>query len=230
MHASIAVILSVIASCSSLYAQVKMTSIPERVKKFGYTTDAEKVRNEKLGINHLYTDTTSDLHYRISDSWQIIEVWKKDTLVEGQVINFIKTYVPYEKREKEEAKLISNRIPLSADTAQLIFNAFGLLDDIADMEQLRGWVSGLHGHTYAIESSSPTTFDLRCYWSPNAQSDSAAFKKDISDFVGLLYNRLNLYRHYTAFINNLPPGNYTDGYIHISVGKKTYTYRKRRKP
>lgn len=212
-----------------LFGQTKTLNIPDRItknKNWDYTI-YEKQRSIDFNIKLLSLDTTVDHVYRLSDSRQIIEVWKKDAFYGGQIVNFTKTYVDYEDRDKKESELLYNKVTLPTDTAEIIFNRFKGLDSIPDMNKIKGWGVGFDGVTYSIESSTKETYSIKSYWTPTAQNDTVPHKKEINSFINFIYKDLNLYRHYQEFINTLPNGSYTDGFINMSiVGRKKIKKKK----
>ena len=202
-----------------LSGQTKTINIPERVsnnKNWDYI-QFEKQRSADFDMRLLSSDTSFDEFYRISNSRQIIEVWKIDTIYSGQIINFTRTKVAYEDREKVKSVLVYNKVGLLSDIAKNIFDKFKSLDSIPDMDKIKGWGIGFDGVTYSIESSTKKEYSLKSYWTPTAQNDSILYINEIISFVDYIYNYLNLHRHYEIFTSNLPNGSYTDGFINMTI-------------
>lgn len=109
---------------------------------------------------------------------------------------------------------------LTVDTAKIIFSKFKNLDSVPDMEKINGWHRGMDGISYLVEYSTKKSYFFRSYWTPKAQGENVPYKKEILNFIQFIDDDLNIKRHYDAFINTLPPGNYTDGFFNISIGKK----------
>src|SRR5574337_2158029 len=130
------------------HAQAKKQDIPERVTKWEDYTAREKQTCNDFNIVQLSTDTAYDQFYRLSNSRQIIEVWRKDSVYGGEVIDFTRTYVDYKDRSWKRSKLIFDKVNLPADTAKIIFYRFKLLDSIPDMDKIKNWEMGCDGETY----------------------------------------------------------------------------------
>lgn len=225
----ILIILAIICVPTILLGQIKSVSIPDRItnnKNWDYT-QFEKQKSADFEIKLLSSDTSFDEFYRLSDSRQIIEVWRINTNYGGQVINFTRTYVDYEEREKKKSELIYNKVGLSADTAKIIFDKFKSLDSIPDMDKIKGWGIGIDGVTYSIESSTKKSYVLKSYWTPTAQKDSTHYKNEIISFVDYIYKDLNLYHHYEIFTSNLPNGSYTDGFVNMTIVGRKKTKKKK---
>jgi hypothetical protein len=212
-----------------LLGQVKSMNIPDRKtnnKNWDYT-QFEKQISANFDIKLLSSDISFDEFYRLSNSRQIIEVWKIDTIYGGQIINFTRTYVDHEDRERIKSKLIYDKVGFPADTSKIIFDKFKSLDSIPDMDKINGWTDGFDGETYSIESSTKKEYSLKSYWSPTAQEDSILYKNEIISFVDYIYKELNLYRHYKIFTSNLPNGSYVVGFAKMTiVGRKKTKKRK----
>jgi hypothetical protein len=180
-----------------------------------------------LDVKLLSQDTSFDTTYRLSNSRQIIEVVKVGNAYSGQVISFTRTYVEYDKKEKEKSKLLCSKVSFSADTSEIIFNAFKRLESIPDMDKIESWSMGEDGVTYSIERATKDYYSVRSYWTPSVQNDSVPYKNEIVSLIRFLKEDLKIYRHYEAFVDQLPSGNYTDGFISMSVMKARKSKKKR---
>lgn len=149
-----------------------------------------------------------------------------DTIYGGQIINFTRTYVDYEHREKIKSELVFNKLGLSSDTAKIIFSKFKSLDSIPDGDKIKGWGIGFDGVTYSIESATKKEYSLKSYWTPTAQKDSTLYKNEIISFVDYIYKDLNLYRYYEIFTSTLPNGSYTDGFVNMTIVGRKKTKKK----
>lgn len=221
--------MTILSVPTILFGQTKTIIIPERIsnnKNWDYP-QFEKRRSADFNIKLLSSDTTFDEFYRLSDSRQIIEVWKVDTNYGGQVINFTRTYVDYEDREKKKSEIVYNKVGLTADTAKIIFSKFKSLDSIPDIDKIKGWGIGFDGVTYSIESSTKKEYSLKSYWTPTAQNDTVPHRNEIISFTNFMYKDLNLYRHYEAFTSSLPNGSYTDGFVNMTIVGRKKTKKKK---
>ena len=229
MKNNLIIILTIFFIPIILFGQTKSLNIPDRItnNKNRVFTVFEKQKSIDFNIKLLSSDTSFDQFYRLSYSRQIIEVWKTDTLYSGQVINFTRSYVNYKDKDRKKSELFYNKINLPLDTAEIIFNRFKCLDAIPDMDKIKGWGIGCDGVTFSIESSTKKEYSLKSYWTPSAQEDSTLYKYEIISLVDFIYKDLNLYRHYNKFIETLPNGSYTDGFINMSiVGRKKVKKKK----
>lgn len=225
----VVIILTILSVPTILLGQVKIINIPDRIinnKNWDYKQD-EKQRSTDFNMKLLSVDTSCGEFYRLSGSRQIIEVWKIDTIYGGQVINYTRTYVDHENREKKKSELVYNKISMTADTAKIIFSKFKSLDSIPDMDKIKGWGVGFDGVTYSIESSTKKEYVLKSYWTPTAQNDTVPYKNEIISFTNFMYNDLNLYRHYKVFTNTLPNGSYTDGFVNMTIVGRKKTKKKK---
>lgn len=222
-------ILTIFSIPTYFLGQGKSIYIPDRItnnKNWDYN-QFEYQKSVNFGIKLLSSDTSFDGFYRISTSCQMIEVWKIDTVYGGQVINFTRTSVDDDEREKIKSELIYNKVSLLADTAQMIFSKFKNLDSIPDMSKIKGWGIGFDGVTYSIERSSKKEYHVKSYWTPTAQADSIMYKSEIISFIEYIYKDLNLYRHYEEFTSNLPYGSYTDGFTNLLIHRNKQKIRRK---
>ena len=191
----------------------------EKIRGLSYD-GYEKRKCNYFNIKQLSKDTSSIITYRISDGRQIIEVSKSGSNYNGFVISHTFTYVEYDKRDKLKEKIKFNKTPITSDTSKIVFEMFSLLDSIPDMEKIKNWNRGFDGVLYALEKSTNKEYQIKTYWTPTAQSDSTKYRGKIISFVENIYSNLNFRHHYRIFISNLPKGDYTDGFINMSIIRK----------
>ena len=208
----------------SLFGQYKTLKLPEIDKNESIAltkfTEWENETSSEFNILKLSTDTTYEEHYRISEGRQIIEVYKIGNKYYGQIISFTHTYVEYKKRNKKKSKLLFQNCEIAADTAEQIFKKFKELDNVPDQKSIDGWSNGCDGRIYTIEYANKQEYLLRNYWTPKVQSDSITHKAVILDLINYIYVELNFYEYYERFIQTLPAGDYTDGFLNISKSRR----------
>ncbi|MEG0917554.1 MAG: hypothetical protein RSF68_11130 [Myroides sp.] len=151
-----------------------------------------------------FEKSKNDFVFRFSNHGQIVEIIKENTLFSGTIIN----YIYYSKREKSKRKVLFNKIFLSAEKTEQIYNSVQRADVLnlpSDVE-IKNWGRGRDGRTYIVEYSDTIKYSIKSYWEPFSQEEiPAAFK--VSDFIDIISDRLQLEESYIKFRDSLPKRN-----------------------
>jgi hypothetical protein len=209
-------------------AQTKNLNLPERFMQndSNFLEKYEIEHLENFQLSRLTIDTSFDSFYRVINRNQIIEVWKNNSNYYGNVINFTRIHSEKEIVKLPENEIIFSKIFLHSDTAELTFKSLQAIDSLPDLENLSNWYVGFDGETYVFESATQKTYQFKTYWSPSSQIDDASFKKEINNVINYIYKDLYLYRYSEEFLQNLPNGTYTDGFMFTVVHHSKKTKKK----
>lgn len=88
------------------------------------------------------------------------------------------------------------------------------------MENIDGWGQGFDGTTYIIEIASKKKYEMKTYWSPEAQDSTVKYKEQIILFLNCVYNEGGVYGLFDKFCGELPKGVYSDGFMQITIPKR----------
>jgi len=156
-----------------------------------------------------FEKSTDEFNFRFRNHGQVIEISKDSSNYSGKIIN----YIFHTKRSnKNEFKILSNKIDLSSKQTKEIYNIIknSKIIDLPTDEKTENWKQGTDGITYLFEYSDKKKYWLKTYWTPTSQ-DSISEAVIILD---LITDSLNLQETYLSFKNTLPKkGCYNSGGI-----------------
>lgn len=185
---------------------------------------------DRLGVKYLISNTDK-FHFRFWKNNQIIDIWSSDGITYyGTAISYIKSY-DSKRDSKKEPKLFFKKDYIDTLTAKKSINLVQGISAIPTDKLIKGWVQGLDGIEYIMETSTPYVYSIRNYWTPTAQDSSLLQAKQIQTFIQRLDTLLQLKNKFKAFFNDLKPGAYSDGSrVWIKLTNKQREYFNRAKP
>lgn len=128
--------------------------------------------NGELGLVTI-DKSTKEFEFRFWDGYKVVRLWKSEDELKSEVIFFLREFKKRKNSYKNEGRLYHYSQQLSEKTAVAINNLledFKILDLPAD-NKIEGWTKGLDGVTYIIESSMPSSFSFKSYWTPTSFPD-----------------------------------------------------------
>ena len=166
--------------------------------------------SKQINLKDLQT-TNDTFHFRLWTAIQEIDIWKGgSTTYFGLLTNYAQRYdeVLRKKGIYKIDKVFSNQINIDSSKAKKIFDVITELSilSIPTDEKIKGWLQGFDGEEFLIETSTPTQYDFKTYWTPRAFIDSLKEAKQIQTLVDYLYKNLKIYEYYQKL--NLPEGSY----------------------
>jgi hypothetical protein len=225
-----AVIIFLFSTTLYSFGQIKTLHIPQDIAGESYEKFYlwENQITKEFDLLKLSEDTTANqIFYRISNQRQIIEVYKINENYFGKITSYIRSTVDYDKRNKrKKSKLFSVETEISSDTAKIIYERLVELDSLPDMSEIVNWRYGCDGTTYVFESSTPEHYSIRKYWTPHVYSETIPTAYKINEFITFLFEEMGMYKIYDEFTSKLSPGNYSDGFLGISISKRRMFWRK----
>jgi hypothetical protein len=137
-----------------------------------------------------------------------------------------------EKHREKPSKIFVKQVFLDTNTARKGFELTKSIAGIPTESAIKGWQQGFDGLEYMFETSTPSTYDFRTYWTPTAQLPTLLEAKRIQTFVVELDSLLGLSDKYRNFFATLKPGSYVgDGLmVATKLTPKQSEYYKRTKP
>jgi len=112
-----------------------------------------------------FSKSKDDFNFRIWRRNQVVQISKKDSLVSGEVVNYIYQSI------RNKRKLFITTDTLSVDVANKAYN-YILKSKILDLptdKDIKNWSHGFDGITYIIEHADKETHFIKQYWTPQAQ-------------------------------------------------------------
>lgn len=151
-----------------------------------------------------FEKTTNEFSFRFSNHGQIVEIIKENKLFSGTITN----YIYYSKREKSKRKVLFNKIFLSSEKTEQIYNTVQRADilNLPSDEEIKNWGRGRDGRTYNVEYSDTIKYSIKSYWEPSSQKDISVALR-VSDFIDIISNILQLEESYIKFKDSLPKRN-----------------------
>lgn len=168
--------------------------------------------------------------YRLITRNQIVEVHKSGKDYTGFWINFYTLDAEPRLRVVEDRpincmpkKVLFAKYELEIEQAELIYNAFRAINDIPDMSRLKDWNDNEFQYCdsrcaiFTIERSGIGKGRCRNFWGLWSQKDTMEEKARLMDFALSVLDIRDIRYSLKYFIEELPPGNYTDGNVRFSV-------------
>ncbi len=203
------------------YGQInKVINIPSN--KNGDTTFYYKWQHErdnKLKLTHL-SSCTDKFHFRFSVNGQIVDIWTNDyKRFFGLLTNYTDSYEPYDadNQKRKPSITFSNQVQLDTLLARQAYTLVKAISSIPSEDSIKGWGVGFDGITYLFETSTPTHYSFKSYWTPTAQDSNLIEARQIKKFVDDIDSLLNLRTEYDKFFATLKPGSYTSDHFMITT-------------
>lgn len=150
--------------------------------------------------------SNDEFNFRIQYYGQIIEVWKNNGNINGELTNYVF------KTGKNNKTIFSKEI-LSDSTSLEIYKLIresGILDLDSD-SMIEGWQQGTDGTTYIFEYADKDDYKFKKYWTPSSQG-SLKEAQIVGQFMTDISSLLQSKERYDKFRNSLPKnGCYTNG-------------------
>ena len=183
-----------------------------------YWSQLELKKCQKLNLSNLIL-STEKYHFRYWKDGQIIDIWTTDgVLYSGLITSYTNSYNDdYSKKKRKPSKIFFQQAQVDNATAKKAYKLIKQVENIPTDKSIKGWVQGLDGVEYIFETSTPSTYNFRTYWTPTAQDSSLIEAKDIQKFVIEMDSVLNLHDQYKKFFATLKPGNYMGDGPSISI-------------
>ena len=193
----------------SVIGQNKELSLPPHLdtNKEQYPEKIEMPNCIKFELIQMSQDSLFDEIYRFESEGQIIEIRRIDSIISGQVINYV---YEYKEHDTEFSHPIVSKSLLSSDTSFLIYKELRIFDSVPDMRRIGGWYIGHDGVSCKVEKSTKTSYFLKGYWTPSVQSESVRFKTDLIAFIDFIQTLDTVERSSREFYEALKPGAYTN--------------------
>jgi len=176
---------------------------------------------KQINLKNLQTSTDT-FHFRFWTDKQALDIWTSDHKTYfGLLTNYAQRYDDKLLRKNiyKVGKVYSKQSVLSNSKAKSIFNIIHQLsiDTIPSDDKIKGWKQGFDGVEFLIETSTPSRYDFKTYWTPGIFTDSLPEAKQIQAFVDYLQNDFKIYDYYKAL--RLPSGRYKiNGVEGIEIG------------
>ena len=155
--------------------------------------------------------STDTFHFRFWTDIQAMDLWTIDhKLYFGVVTNYAQRYDDKLLRKGifKIGKVYSNQVTLDSSKARRQFNIIDKLSivTIPTEDKINGWGQGFDGESYIIETSTPTHYEFKTYWTPRIFADTLKEAKQIQTLVDYLYDVFKIYGYYQKL--KLPEGSY----------------------
>jgi hypothetical protein len=153
-----------------------------------------------------------NFNFRFWDQGKIVELTKTDSILSGQIINFI--YWTH----KSKSKTVHQNIILDNKSCLNLFDIISksTIYSLPTDRSISGWLHGSDGITYGFEYADKYNYTFKTYWTPGVQ-DSLREALEISDLVHQIADTLKLSEKYASFKASLPAkGCYTSGGMMVS--------------
>lgn len=198
----------------------------------GFKWQLEKV--DILKIPNLIS-STDNFHFRFWTDGQVVDIWTQDfKTFFGTLTNYTYSYEPYDlkKQKRNPSTTFSNQVQLDTSIAKQSYLFIKSINSIPTQDSIKNWGSGLDGITYLFETSTPTYYSFKSYWTPTAKSTNLIEAKQIQEFVDQMYTLLNLNAEYDKFFATLKTGSYTSDHFGIKnkLNEKQIDNLKKYKP
>lgn len=195
----------------------------------------QKDDSSKFGLSNLMT-SQYPFHFRFCTAGHIIDIWTADGKVyKGNLLIYTFGY----KEQKDgggytpfTGPLYDTIAPLDSNSARRAYGLIKSVSIIPSQNAIKGWQNGDDGVEYILQSSTPSTFNFRSYWTPSAQDSTLIEAKMIEKFVSDLDSVTSFKSTYREFRAALKPGQYEDGsgMIMIKLTPEQNAYYNRTKP
>jgi len=201
---------------SSVYGQTEKAVTIPTYKNYKNEIDTSlwfKWKNDlakQINLKNLQASTDT-FHFRFWTDIQAIDIWTIDhSLYFGMVTNYAQRYDDKLLRKGiyKIGKVYSNQITLDSSKARRLFNTIDKLSIVAipTDDKINGWRQGFDGEEFLIETSTPTQYDFKTYWTPRIFADTLKEAKQIQTLVDYFYTDLKIYNYYQKL--KLPEGSY----------------------
>jgi len=165
---------------------------------------------KQINLKNLQTSNDT-FHFRFWTDIQAIDIWTVDNKTYfGTVTNYAQRYDNklLRKGTYQIDKVFTNQINLDTSKARKLFTLIDTLSiiSIPSDEKISGWQQGFDGEEFLIETSTPSYYNFKTYWTPRIFADSLNEAKRIQIFVDFLYKDFKLYDYYQKL--KLPEGSY----------------------
>ncbi|MBN8675305.1 MAG: hypothetical protein J0L56_14330 [Chitinophagales bacterium] len=165
---------------------------------------------KQINLKNLQTSTDT-FHFRFWTDIQTVDIWTIDhNSYFGLVTNYAQRYDDKLLRKGifKIGKIYSNQMTLDSTKARQLFNTINKLSivGIPTDDKINGWHQGFDGEEFLIETSTPTQYDFKTYWTPRIFADTLKEAKQIQTFVDYLYSDFKIYNYYQKL--KLPKGSY----------------------
>ncbi|HBS87796.1 MAG: hypothetical protein A2W91_11225 [Bacteroidetes bacterium GWF2_38_335] len=175
-------------------------------------------KTSDLHLQNLLTSTDT-FHFRFQDHSHVVDVFTTDNKTYHAMITcYTYSYISDDKKKKP--KVYSVQVESDPVLAEKIFYFAKQIDTIPTEDLIKGWNNGCDGVTYLFESSNPSSYYFKTYWTPKAQDSIVREAKIIQNFVDSLYSCLKLHEKFQSFFSTLKPGSYTNGSMIITKPSK----------
>ncbi|MEM6297885.1 MAG: hypothetical protein AAF740_04250 [Bacteroidota bacterium] len=179
----------------------------------------EKGFLDKLKLINFQT-SEYDFAFRFWGRGQVIELFKDEGILSGELTN----YIYHSNRKGKKAKTYIQKLSIDSLKVRKVYSVVqesGILDVPTDRD-IDGWVQGFDGITYIIEYADESTLQYKHYWTPSSQ-DSLPEALMVSDFVKKVTDTLKLKERYQAFKDSLPKkGCYSIGIIQSCFSRNSF--------
>lgn len=165
---------------------------------------------KQINLKDLQTSTDT-FHFRFWTDIQVVDIWTIDhNSYFGLVTNYAQRYDDKLLRKGifKIGKIYSYQMTLDSTKARQLFNTINKLSIVgipAD-DKINGWHQGFDGEEFLIETSTPTQYDFKTYWTPRIFADTLKEAKQIQTFIDYLYSDFKIYNYYQKL--KLPKGSY----------------------
>jgi hypothetical protein len=160
----------------------------------------------------------TNFHYRFWTIGQVINIWKDDSGLHGDITNYAKEY---DEMNLGKRTFFSSKLPIEKSTStglyQLILSSNLLTIPTGDA--IDGWGKITDGFTYITECSDSGKYSFKCYLSPGQQG-SLKEAITIQSFIVRLEQNLKLKKSYKSFSASIPFWCYTKGTTEVTCRKK----------
>jgi hypothetical protein len=194
----------------------------------------EYAKNPKLHLPDLIL-STEKYHFRYWTDKQVVDIWTLDGLTfNGLITSYTNSYIEHspEKKSQKASKTFYKQVYLDTSTAKKAYQLIRHIETIPTDKSVKGWVQGFDGDEYIFETSTPSTYCFRQYWTPSVQDSSLMEARDIQNFLIEMDSTLKLHDQYKKFFSTLNPGNYIGdgGTMTIKLTPVQIQYFKKAKP
>ncbi len=168
-------------------------------------------RDNKTGLPHL-TTSTDTFHFRIWLDGQAVDIMTADyKTFTGILTNYIDSYEETNKKtlKSEPAKTFYTYVLLDTASARKTFELIKTVSSIPSQDSVAGWSRGCDGITYIFETSMPSYYSFKSYWTPGAQKSTLTEAIQIQNFVDTIVVLLNLKEEQDKFHATLKSGAYS---------------------
>ncbi len=213
MRAFAVVVFLVLFDCPGFGQTGKTINIPS----YGRSNDTlfwqkwQHARDDKMELPHLFASTDT-FAFRAWLDGQMVEIRTRDyKTFTGVLTNYVESHEETKSktpRKKSQTTFIS-RVQIDSAIARKVFELVKTVISIPSQDSIDGWNRGLDGITYIFESSTPSYYSFKSYWTPSAQDSSLTEANQILDFIKTLDVLLDMQGAKYKFYETLKPGAYT---------------------